>query len=153
MPKISYSEKLKDPRWQRRRLEILQRDEFTCNICGDGTKTLHVHHKWYESGKEPWEHPDNCLTTLCVVCHEEEAEYKCNQELLVNSLLRSGFYNFDLYPFSYYMEKAIELIGRYEFEYLIKQLMTTEEFRNNVLEHLDKTRKQSKIEVAGDDPF
>jgi len=30
----SYADKLKDPRWQRKRLEILQREDFNCEACG-----------------------------------------------------------------------------------------------------------------------
>ncbi len=30
---MTYAEQLKDPRWQKRRLEILQRDEWRC-LCG-----------------------------------------------------------------------------------------------------------------------
>lgn len=33
--KSDYSQKLLDPRWQRKRLEILQRDDFTCQVCSD----------------------------------------------------------------------------------------------------------------------
>lgn len=65
----TYSEKLKDPRWQRKRLEILGRDNFTCFDCGDSKSTLHVHHEMY-FGKNPWETPDECLTTVCEDCHE-----------------------------------------------------------------------------------
>lgn len=34
-------------------------------------KGLHVHHKYYQLGKKPWEYPSNSLTTLCWICHEE----------------------------------------------------------------------------------
>ena len=68
----SYSDKLRDPRWQKKRLEILSRDEFTCHGCWDKTKTLHVHHLDYLSGKEPWEYPDEYFLTLCEDCHELE---------------------------------------------------------------------------------
>jgi hypothetical protein len=34
-------------------------------------KNLHVHHKYYQYGKLPWEYPDEALTTLCWNCHEE----------------------------------------------------------------------------------
>lgn len=68
---MTYSEKLKDPRWQRRRLEILNRDEFTCRDCGDKENTLHVHHCTRIGGKEPWEYIDGDLRTLCWKCHEE----------------------------------------------------------------------------------
>jgi hypothetical protein len=65
----SYSEKLKDPRWQKKRLEILNRDDFKCLVCGDGSETLHVHHKRYEKGCEPWDYPNEELCTLCETCH------------------------------------------------------------------------------------
>jgi hypothetical protein len=67
----AYSEKFKDPRWQKKRLEILERDEFTCQLCGDKESTLHVHHWYYEKGKDPWEYPDMALITLCEDCHKE----------------------------------------------------------------------------------
>lgn len=71
---MKYSEKLRDPRWQRRRLDILQRDDFTCQICFDTTTTLHVHHRRYLAGREPWEYGDHDLTTLCKPCHDLETE-------------------------------------------------------------------------------
>ena len=73
--KTSYSEKLLDPRWQRKRLEILQRDGFKCVDCGDETKTLHVHHCYYDNATDgPWDYPDHSLVTLCVDCHEQEED-------------------------------------------------------------------------------
>lgn len=70
--KSSYSEKLKDPRWQKKRLEILQRDEWKCVSCGASDKTLHVHHKSYKVGRDPWEYSNSWLATLCEECHDEE---------------------------------------------------------------------------------
>jgi 5-methylcytosine-specific restriction endonuclease McrA len=35
----TYGDKLKDPRWQKRRLEIFKRDEWTCQQCGDTETT------------------------------------------------------------------------------------------------------------------
>lgn len=71
---MTYSEKLKDPRWQKKRLEILKRDDFTCQWCGDKANTLHVHHLEYHKGRDPWNYDDDCLITLCVNCHECEAD-------------------------------------------------------------------------------
>ena len=71
MSAITYKEKLKDPRWQKKRLKILERDHFSCHLCGDDQSTLHVHHKYYERG-EPWDIDDLGLVTLCAECHEEE---------------------------------------------------------------------------------
>jgi hypothetical protein len=65
----TYSEKLKDPRWQKKRLEIFQRDDFTCTFCKSKHIELQVHHKEYEYGKEPWEYENDELETLCKECH------------------------------------------------------------------------------------
>lgn len=74
MDKKSYSEKLKDPRWQKKRLEIFERDKWVCQKCGSNEETLHVHHLYYERDKEPWEYPRSSLLTLCLDCHEAERE-------------------------------------------------------------------------------
>jgi hypothetical protein len=67
MKTLSYSDKLKDPRWQKKRLEIMQRDNFCCSMCGDNEITLAIHHKQYNG--EPWQAHNDDLTTLCYVCH------------------------------------------------------------------------------------
>lgn len=72
----TYSEKLKDPRWQRKRLEILERDNFTCQYCDSKENTLHVHHKLYLKGKSPWEYNDKIYVTLCDDCHVEAEDNK-----------------------------------------------------------------------------
>lgn len=73
MSKPTYSELLTDPRWQKKRLQILERDAFTCRDCGDAKNTLHVHHCYYAKGA-PWETEDLCLLTLCESCHEKRGE-------------------------------------------------------------------------------
>jgi hypothetical protein len=67
-----YLEKLKDPRWQRKRLEIFQRDNWTCKFCGDTESMLMVHHFKYEGN--PWEVDNEHLGTCCARCHKEEHE-------------------------------------------------------------------------------
>ncbi len=69
--KKTYAEKLRDPRWQKKRLEIMSRDSFTCGLCESKSDTLNVHHRFYLKGVEPWDHPDSCLETLCKECHEK----------------------------------------------------------------------------------
>lgn len=69
--KRTYWEKLQDPRWQKRRLEILERDNFACLVCHDKTETLHVHHGYYRKDLEPWEYPAPSLHTLCETCHAD----------------------------------------------------------------------------------
>lgn len=70
-----YWEKLRDGRWQRKRLEVMERDDFTCKRCsrrGDDGATLNVHHKIYRKGRDPWDYVDTDLVTLCEECHEVE---------------------------------------------------------------------------------
>lgn len=64
----TYAEKLRDPRWQKKRLRVMERDEFSCHDCGKKDKTLHVHHCHYVKGG-PWETPSELLLTLCEDCH------------------------------------------------------------------------------------
>ena len=66
-----YGELLRDPRWQRRKAEILQRDNFTCQLCTDTLSELQIHHKKYYTGKKPWEYDDKDLITLCIHCHQK----------------------------------------------------------------------------------
>ena len=72
---MTYAQKMKDPRWQKRRLEILERDNWTCQCCGTTEKTLHVHHHYYLPKQEPWEADDFALTTICEVCHKDYAGF------------------------------------------------------------------------------
>ena len=68
---MSYSDLLKDPRWQRKRLEVLEAADWKCKWCGTTEKTLHVHHKVYRRGAKPWEYELSDLECLCDGCHEE----------------------------------------------------------------------------------
>ena len=67
---MKYTDTLKDPRWQRKRMEIFQRDNWTCRNCMDAGTQLHVHHKDYLPGRMPWEYPDELMVTLCDHCHK-----------------------------------------------------------------------------------
>jgi len=80
---MTYTEKLKDPRWQKKRLEILERDGWKCMACGGTKNTLHVHHIFYFPRKEPWEIQNGFLITFCEGCHKSlpcaEGIEKCEQ--------------------------------------------------------------------------
>ena len=64
---MSYADKLKDPRWQKKRLEIMDRDNWKCVNCGATENTLVVHHVKYDG--EPWDGADADKQTLCNKCH------------------------------------------------------------------------------------
>lgn len=65
----AYFERLKDPRWQKRRLEMLAAAKWQCQKCGNPFETLHVHHKAYQRGRLPWEYTDAELIVICESCH------------------------------------------------------------------------------------
>jgi RNA polymerase subunit RPABC4/transcription elongation factor Spt4 len=76
MKKQSYSDLLKDPRWQKKRLEIMSRDKFICKKCGDTKTQLHVHHKEYIKDTDPWDYKNSFLITVCEDCHKAINEVK-----------------------------------------------------------------------------
>lgn len=78
---MKYSDQLKHPKWQKKRLEILNRDNFTCKACGNIEQTLHVHHFKYQSGHKAWEYPDSNFITLCADCHLEEEQFIKNEHV------------------------------------------------------------------------
>jgi 5-methylcytosine-specific restriction endonuclease McrA len=86
-----YIELLRDPRWQKKRLEIMQRDNFTCQLCGDTESPLNVHHKYYMYDKTPWEYPSNLLITLCEHCHKIEESNKYIVLDFTKVLLSDGY--------------------------------------------------------------
>jgi hypothetical protein len=61
--------------WRAFREEIIRLDEGCCARCGrsmtDGA-ILHVHHKSYIRGREPWEYPYAACESLCQSCHAQE---------------------------------------------------------------------------------
>ena len=69
----SYGNKLRDPRWQKKRLEVLERDGWRCVMCHRNDLNLQVHHVVYRR-LDPWEYPLFCYQTLCEKCHQERQE-------------------------------------------------------------------------------
>ena len=88
---MTYAEKLKDPRWQKKRLEVLTRDGWKCTNCHNSKENLHVHHLSYIWDKNPWEYHLSNFKTLCKSCHEEEEMYKSRFNSLVYDLQTMGF--------------------------------------------------------------
>lgn len=72
---MTYVRKLSDPRWQRVRLKVMDRDSWRCQAtnCRSPVETpLHVHHKYYLPNFDPWEYPLDSLITFCEKCHEAQ---------------------------------------------------------------------------------
>ena len=69
MKNKSYSDKLKDPRWQKKRLDIFNRDDWKCRCCYATNTALNAHHLYYVKGNRPWEYDDDAIVTVCNPCH------------------------------------------------------------------------------------
>jgi len=90
--KRTYKEKLLDPRWQKMRLQVLERDGWACRCCGAKDKTLHAHHTFYAFDAEPWGYPAHTIITVCADCHESEHDgWGYERELLVGRVVVAGF--------------------------------------------------------------
>jgi hypothetical protein len=68
---MAYADLLKDPRWQRLRLEVMDRAGFKCELCGNGKLELNIHHKRYRAGAKPWEYELPELLCICLDCHQK----------------------------------------------------------------------------------
>lgn len=95
---MDYKKKLKDPRWQKKKSEIMMRDKFTCQLCGSTENTLNVHHITYMRCKngEPWSCPDSDLVTLCENCHREvhdnpDIPFPFDEKMTKEYIKRTGF--------------------------------------------------------------
>lgn len=98
----AYDKKLSDPRWQKKRLLIFQRDNFTCqnSKCGNNEIELQVHHLEYLGNLEPWEYSDDMLITLCAIYHEKERGREEIERQVLLTLRMNGFLYDDLLAFS-----------------------------------------------------
>lgn len=85
----TYIEKLRDPRWQKKRLLILERDRWQCQSCGNEQKTLNVHHKIYLPNKDPWDYSNSQLITLCEACHDTETKNRKEIDILFIQAVRT----------------------------------------------------------------
>ena len=100
----TYREKLLDPRWQKKRLKIFERDDFACQQCGDKNATLHIHHCIYLDGVEPWDHDDSTLLTLCASCHSNETVLEAiGYQGQLTNLRVLGYTNLDAIRISYWI--------------------------------------------------
>lgn len=66
----TYTEKLRDPRWQKKRLQVLEAATWRCEDCKCKDKPLEIHHCYYIRGLEPWQYGGDLLMCLCETCHE-----------------------------------------------------------------------------------
>jgi len=67
--------------WQKKRLLILERDEWRCTECNNDKGMMHVHHLKYPPKDKPvWDIEDEFLVTLCSKCHAKKHKNKLKSE-------------------------------------------------------------------------
>lgn len=69
---IPYKEQYLHPNWQKMRMFVLTRDNYTCVNCKSMDKTLHAHHLKYNKDGYVWNVPHWYIVTLCEDCHSKE---------------------------------------------------------------------------------
>lgn len=91
---MTYPEQIKHPKWQKKRLEILERDEFRCGNCDIDSETLYVHHYIYKKDAMLWEYEDKYLVTFCDNCHSNwhKMNNQIKEFLCVDTQTLSEFY-------------------------------------------------------------
>jgi hypothetical protein len=123
MSQNSYSEKLKDPRWQKKRLKVMEYANWRCQICGCKDKTLHIHHSYYIRGKQPWQYPEGSLICICHACHDKihgKKEEKAVEKLTPEARFRKAFMENANGCISY-LEIGTIFIRDYEIEFSLPQ--------------------------------
>lgn len=90
MNTFSFKEQYRHPNWQRKRLEIMERDQFMCQACYSDEDTLNVHHKRYFKGRMIWDYPNELLVTLCEGCHEYQHESSEGMKTIIGALRVDG---------------------------------------------------------------
>lgn len=120
----TYSEKLTNPKWQKLRLQVFNRDNFSCCRCGSSDKELQVHHLNYFPDKEPWEYPQSSLITLCKDCHQKEKNRYKHEKHLLHSLREADFHAYEIFALACYLDKYPSI--RKELKKLIHNALTLE---------------------------
>lgn len=124
---MEYSELLQHPFWQKKRLRILERDDFACCKCTDHLVNLQIHHLYYLPDAYPWEYPDDALITLCKICHQKEEFKKWVVQFGIRSLVYHGFIRTDVMEVKELVFRKVDSIHKQEaIRYMeqIKILMT-----------------------------
>lgn len=152
--KSSYVEKFKDPRWQRMRLAVFERDKWRCRKCHSTDKTLNAHHLYYLESHEPWEYDLSALLTLCEDCHEAETvALRVNERRLIHALKCFGLMADDMEMIADALSDAPPPKNKPHLLLTLWDLFQDESFRDRIVDlwrdksdlELKKTRERGEI--------
>lgn len=100
---MNYREQLLTEDWNRKRTEILLRDNFKCRTvgCKIQYEGVEVHHLEYFSHLMAWEYSNSLLVTLCHKHHSDHHQgIKLAEKALTATLRSKGFLLGDLLALS-----------------------------------------------------
>ncbi len=125
----TFKKQYESPKWQKKRLEVLELSNYTCEECGDKETQLHVHHVRYIKGRKVWEYHTDALQCLCKNCHQKRHDTK---EHKVVEYFRDAFNN------EGFCKTKISAYSLYD-------ILNDKELRNDIFEFLhiiscDETR-------------
>ena len=103
---MTYSEKLKDPRWAKfralyfidyERREGPFKEIVRCETCGCDAGNWHLHHKRYDKDREPWEYSFQDVALICKECHDEIHECERNVRAWIIAQKSEAIYEFNAF--------------------------------------------------------
>ena len=165
-PYIPYRELLRDPRWQKKRLEVFERANFECESCGSQNKNLHAHHRSYKRGAKPWEYPGESLECLCEECHLVATQQRdsLNKELesidadslsvLIGVAKGLAVQGVDTYPVAlnnYEEVYGFSLVCRFDIQQVIERLsngMLGPDQYHELLQEAYERKETSRVQVS-----
>jgi hypothetical protein len=108
MTRDKFLQQYKDIRWQKKRLEIFTRDNYTCQSCGAKENiSLNLHHKYYRKNTPPWDYPDEALISLCEGCHKIEKDQSICFESCIE-LIKTHCNSFDICFLESFLDRIIK---------------------------------------------
>ena len=91
---MSYSEKLKNPKWDKFRSDYTEHfkirensEKVFCEWCLNEDDEIHLHHIRYKKGGGPWDSDFEDVMFLCRQCHKKYHEFKEEALLLLDEIL------------------------------------------------------------------
>lgn len=141
--KLEYYKKLKDPRWQKKRLEILKRDDFACKICGDTESTLHIHHRKYSNG-DPWDIDEQYLITLCENCHHSEQDCIQNAIRELSDAVRQKFFSSEIMDLAMAIKNMPMLHIPEVVMSALREVIESDDSQKMIIEYYFKLLKESE---------
>ena len=142
----TYSSRLRDPRWQRRRLEIFDLYGWKCSNCQTKTEQLHAHHMIYRKGKSQWEYEDTEIVCLCDGCHEDFTNMKASiDEVFVKFVEHFPSFKYAMQRLLGYMDGTLEKPrmseNSYNAGYLAGRVSDMAQFNDSAIENLLMVQK------------